>query len=65
MGLACDLARQARMQVVTVDYRLAPEHPYPAAPHDAMTAYRGLLDGGQDVARLALAGQPDGSSPWP
>jgi acetyl esterase/lipase len=62
VGLAADLARQARMQVVTVDYRLAPEHPYPAAPRDAMTAYQGLLDGGQDIARVALAGESAGAN---
>ena len=62
VGLAADLARKARMPVVTVDYRLAPEHPYPAAPHGAMTAYQGLLDSGQDPARLALAGESAGAN---
>lgn len=62
VGLASDLARQAHMQVVTVDYRLAPEHPYPAAPYDAITAYQGLLDSDRDIARIALAGESAGAN---
>jgi acetyl esterase/lipase len=46
VGLASDLARRAGARLVTVDYRLAPEHPQPAAIEDAVSAYRGLLDSG-------------------
>ncbi|WP_321946215.1 alpha/beta hydrolase fold domain-containing protein [Paraburkholderia sp. J10-1] len=44
----------------TVDYRLAPEHPYPAAIDDAFSAYRGLLATGVDPATLFLSGESSG-----
>ena len=59
-SIAWRLARASGMSVLLVDYRLAPEHPYPAAVDDAFSAYRWLLD--QQVAqdRLVVAGDSAG-----
>jgi monoterpene epsilon-lactone hydrolase len=58
--LVSDLARRAQAKAVTVDYRLAPEHPYPAAVDDARAAYEGLLAQGVDPDQIALAGESAG-----
>jgi acetyl esterase/lipase len=61
VGLASDLARRVGAQLVSVDYRLAPEHPYPAAIDDAVAAYRGLLDSGVAASAIAIAGESAGA----
>jgi monoterpene epsilon-lactone hydrolase len=61
VGLASDLARRAGARLVTVDYRLAPEHPHPAATDDALAAYRGLLESGVAPSAIAVAGESAGA----
>jgi epsilon-lactone hydrolase len=61
-GLGSLLARQARAKVLSVDYRLAPEHPYPAATEDALSSYRGLLETGIRPDRTALFGESAGGA---
>lgn len=58
--LAGELARRSGARTVTLDYRLAPEHPYPAAVEDARAAYEGLLGEGIDPGQIALAGDSAG-----
>ncbi len=61
VGLASDLARRAGVRLVSVDYRLAPEYPHPAAIDDAVAAYRGLLDDGLAPSAIAMAGESAGA----
>jgi len=58
--LAGRLSRASGARVLNVDYRLAPEHPHPAAVDDATAAYRWLLDAGHEPAELAVAGDSAG-----
>ncbi len=59
-GLASQVARRTRAKVISVDYRLAPEHPYPAAVDDALAAYEALLQNGIAPSDIAFAGESAG-----
>ena len=61
------LAAESGATVLSVDYRLAPEHPFPAAPDDALAAFRwaagdGAASLGCDPGRIALAGDSAGGN---
>jgi epsilon-lactone hydrolase len=59
-GLASQVGRRTDAKVISVDYRLAPEHSYPAAVDDALAAYEALLQTGIAPSDIALAGESAG-----
>lgn len=54
------ISRAAGARALAIDYRLAPEHQYPAAVEDSTAAYRWLLSTGVDPARLVIGGESAG-----
>ncbi|HYD04148.1 MAG TPA: alpha/beta hydrolase, partial [Reyranella sp.] len=60
------LANKSRCQVISIDYRLAPEHPFPTPTDDALLAFRHIRDNaaafGADPARIAVGGDSAGGA---
>jgi epsilon-lactone hydrolase len=60
--LASQVGRRTDAKVISVDYRLAPEHPYPAAVDDALAAYEAVLDNGIAPSDIVFAGDSAGGA---
>jgi len=61
-AFTADIADGICGRVVSVDYRLAPEHPYPAALEDAIAVYRGVVASGVAASRIVVAGDSAGGN---
>ncbi|MTJ05342.1 MAG: alpha/beta hydrolase [Sediminimonas qiaohouensis] len=65
-GMCGHLSQLSGVRVIALDYRLAPEHPFPAAPDDVLACYRALLDGAGGLQvradQLAVGGDSAGGN---
>ncbi len=59
-AMGAEIAARARATVYMLDYRLAPEHPYPAALEDGLAAYKALLAQGHAAENIVLGGDSGG-----
>ena len=59
-GMAGRISRAAQARVLVIEYRLAPEHPFPAAVEDSVTAYKWMLDQKIAPSKIAVAGDSAG-----
>ena len=59
--MVSEAGRAAEMRTLSIAYRLAPEHPFPAAYDDALTAWRFLRNQGISAARIAIGGDSAGA----
>ena len=60
MTLTAELVRRTSVRAISLDYQLAPEHPFPAGIEDCLAAYRSLLSDGIDPASIVFAGESAG-----
>ncbi len=54
------IAKHGQLEAVLPEYRLAPEHPFPAGPDDCVRAYRALLDKGYEAGNIVVGGDSAG-----
>ena len=59
-AMLAELSQASGARVLALDYRLAPEHPFPAPVEDSIASYRWLLNEGYDPSRIAVGGDSAG-----